>query len=161
MDKDINLTSLESAVSAREAFAAWVPSPKERNDMIEVAAYHMAQRSGFKSDPQECWAAGEAQVDLMLSLRENQLKLQTILDNSLDAVVMIDTESIVTGWNPQATRIFGWTQDQAMGQPLHTLIIPPCHRETHLQGLQRYLDSGEGPLLKNLIDVRAQHRDGH
>ncbi|MFA7279719.1 MAG: PAS domain S-box protein [Sterolibacterium sp.] len=161
MDQDSNLALPESAARAQEAFAAWVPSAKERNDMIEVAAYHIAQRGGFKMDPQECWSAGEAQVDLMLSLRENQLKLQTILENSLDAVVMIDTDSVVTGWNPQAARIFGWTQAEAFGQPLHNLIIPPDHRATHLQGLKRYLASGEGPLLKHLIEVRAMHRDGH
>jgi PAS domain S-box-containing protein len=160
MDQESNLAFPESAARAQEAFAAWVPSAKERNDMIEVAAYHIAQRGGFKMDPQECWSAGEAQVDLMLSLRENQLKLQAILDNSLDAVVMIDTDSIVTGWNPQAARIFGWTQTEALGQPLHALIIPSVHRETHLQGLKHYLASGEGPLLKNLIEVRALHRDG-
>ncbi|MCX7170411.1 MAG: PAS domain S-box protein [Proteobacteria bacterium] len=161
MDKDSHLIEPESAADARAAFDAWDPSPKERSDMIEVAAYHIAQRSGFMRDSQECWDEGQTQVDLMLSLRESQLKLQTILDNFLDAVVVIDTQSIITGWNPQATRIFGWTQDQAIGQPLHMMIIPPCHRATHIQGMKHYLASGDGPSLKTLIEVQALHRDGH
>jgi len=149
------------APSAEEAFADWIPGAKERKDLIEVAAYHIAQRGGFKLDSQACWNAGEAQIDLMLSLRENQLKLQTVLDNSLDAVAMIDSDSIVTGWNPQAARIFGWTQAEALGQPLHGMIIPPRYREEHAQGIKQYLATGAGPYIKTLIEVRALHRDGH
>ena len=129
--------------------------------MIEVAAYHIAQRSGFKSDPQDCWTAAEAKVDLMLSLRESQHKLQAILDNSLDAVVMIDSGSSITGWNPQATKIFGWTQEQAMGRLIHRLIIPPRQRSAHSRGLKRYLNCGEGAVLNTLVEVHALHRDGH
>jgi PAS domain S-box-containing protein len=158
---DQDSSNFAPAPSAEQAFADWVPCHKERKDLIEVAAYHIAQRNGFKMDPHECWNAGEAQIDLMLSLRENQLKLQTILDNSLDAVVMIDTGSIVTGWNPQAARTFGWTREEALGQPLHDMIIPPAQREAHVRGIKQFLTTGTGPCIKTLVEVRALHRDGH
>ncbi|OGT00048.1 MAG: hypothetical protein A3F73_00050 [Gallionellales bacterium RIFCSPLOWO2_12_FULL_59_22] len=157
---DTRIVDPPPADACAEAFAAWIPGPKERNDMINVAAYHIAQRSGFKSDPRDCWAAAEAQIDLMLSLKESQAKLQTIVDNALDAVVMIDSDGIITGWNPQATKIFGWTKNEALGQTIESTIIPPRYREAHRRGMSRYLATGEGPFLNNLIDIQAIDREG-
>lgn len=154
-------SDIGAMTGAGEDFAAWTPSAKERSDMIEVAAYHIAQRRGFESDPQACWAAGEAQVDLMLSLRESQFKLQTVFENALDAVVMIDADGIITGWNRQATRIFGWAREEAVGRVIHDVIIPPRHRAAHAGGMAHYLATGEGPILRKLIEVEALHRDGH
>ncbi|UDF05320.1 PAS domain S-box protein [Asticcacaulis sp. AND118] len=49
--------------------------------------------------------------------------LAAIVDNSDDAVVSKDLNSIITSWNRGAERIFGFTAQEAVGQPV-TLIIP-------------------------------------
>lgn len=146
--------------SASEAFAAWTPTPAERRDMIEVAAYHLAERSGFKTNPQECWAAAEAQVSLMLALRESQKKLQSIVDTAMDAVVTMNTEGIITGWNAQAESMFGWPREETIGRVLHETIIPPQYREAHIRGMKHFLETGEGPILNSRIETLALHRDG-
>jgi len=33
---------------------------------IEIAAYYIAEKSGFSRDPADCWAAAEAEVDTLL-----------------------------------------------------------------------------------------------
>ena len=38
------------------------------------------------------------------------------------AVVLVDTENIVTSWNPAAERLFGYTADEAIGQYVVDLV---------------------------------------
>lgn len=160
-DTDKDSASSKSVSDAGQSLAAWIPSMEERIDMIEVAAYHIAERSGFKTSPHDCWAAAEQQIDLMFALRESKKKLQTLVDTALDAVVTMDSEGRITGWNRQATRTFGWSQEEILGQPIHTTIIPSRYRTEHTQGLKHFLASGSGPFMNKMIETHALHRDGH
>ncbi|MDD5180781.1 MAG: diguanylate cyclase [Gallionellaceae bacterium] len=156
-----NGTVPKAASSASESFYSWVPSPAERRDMVELAAYHIAERSGFKTNPQECWAEAEAQVNLLLALRENQKKLQSIVDTAMDAVVTMNARGIITGWNTQAEKIFGWPREEAIGCVLHETIISPQYREAYIRRIKNFLDTGEVCLLNSRLETLALHRDGH
>lgn len=160
-DSEKVIASSRPASDAGESIAAWIPSTEERIDMIEVAAYHIAERSGFSISPQDCWTAAEQQIDLMFALRESKKKLQTLVDTALDAVVMMNAEGMIIGWNRQATRIFGWSQEEIIGQAIQTTIIPPRYRDAHTQGLTRFLASGTGPFMNKIVEIHALHRDGH
>jgi PAS domain S-box-containing protein len=61
-------------------------------------------------------------IDLALHNSEERVRL--IVESSLDAVVTIDECGLITGWNPQAEAIFGWTRDEAMRRLLADLVIP-------------------------------------
>ena len=87
--------------------------------------------------------------------------LQTVLDTALDPVVVMDTEGMVIGWNALSEECFGWTWDEARGQRLSDLIIPPAFRHGHEEGRINYLETGAGPVLDRRIEVSAIHRDGH
>jgi PAS domain S-box-containing protein len=87
--------------------------------------------------------------------------LQTVLDTALDPVVVMDTAGMVIGWNHRSEQVFGWTSDEAGGQRLSQLLIPPEYRAGHERGLAHYLDTGIGPVLGQRIEVSALHRDGH
>lgn len=52
--------------AAKKTSAAWNPGNEERYNMIEVAAYYLAERDGFAGNPVEYWAAAELQVSSML-----------------------------------------------------------------------------------------------
>lgn len=93
--------------------------------------------------------------------REAEMRLRATIDNALDAVVQMSSDGVVTGWNDQAVNIFGWPREEALGQLLHTLIIPIQYREEHLNGMQRYMHTGAGPILNSRIEITGLHRDGH
>jgi PAS domain S-box-containing protein len=86
--------------------------------------------------------------------------LQTVLDTALDPVVVMDAHGMVIGWNHRSEQVFGWTWDEARGQRLSELLIPPEYRVAHERGLARYLATGEGPVLGQRIEVGALCRDG-
>jgi PAS domain S-box-containing protein len=87
--------------------------------------------------------------------------LQTVLDTALDPVVVMDPGGMVIGWNALSAECFGWTWEEARGQRLSDLIVPLSFRDAHEQGRVNYLETGEGPVLDQRIEVSALHRDGH
>ena len=83
-----------------------------------------------------------------------------ILTMESDAVIATDRAGIVTFWNPGATRIFGFTADEAIGQSLD-LIIPPNLRARHWDGFNRVMTTGESHYGHgDLLSVPAQTKSG-
>jgi len=95
------------------------------------------------------------------SLRASEERLHSIIQTSMDGIVQMDADGIVTGWNSQMEKVFGWPRAEAIGQALHETIIPPQHRKAHVQGLRHFLLTGEGSVLNKRIEVEGLHRDGH
>lgn len=93
-------------------------------------------------------------------IHEEERRVSEILDGALDAVIAIDPPGRVTAWNPQAEKTFGFSREEALGHLLANLIIPHGFREAHGKGLQRFAESGEGPILNRRIEVVARHKSG-
>ena len=49
----------------------------------------------------------------ILRVREETTRL--IMNSALDAIICIDTEGLITVWNPQAEKIFGWKEEEIRG----------------------------------------------
>ena len=98
---------------------------------------------------------------LMETHREDEDRLRATIDTAMDAVVKMDARGVITGWNNQAEKIFGWSREEALGRVLGETIIPPQYREAHARGLQRFLLTGEGPMLNARIEMTGLRRDGH
>jgi PAS domain S-box-containing protein len=94
------------------------------------------------------------------ALHESEERTRSIIDGALDAVVTMDPQGVITGWNPQAEITFGWPRAEAIGRPLEQTIIPPQHRDAHRRGLQRYLATGAAAVLNKRLELTAVRRDG-
>ena len=77
-----------------------------------------------------------------------------------DAVVVADSDGVITFWNDAATRIFGWSAAEAVGRSLD-LIIPERFRERHWPGYRHTMATGHTSYGDRLLEVPALHRDGH
>jgi PAS domain S-box-containing protein len=59
-------------------------------------------------------------------LRKSHERYRGLLDSSPEAVVLYDRNLVVLEWNASAQRLYGWTRDEVVGQPLSTI---PWDRE--------------------------------
>lgn len=93
-------------------------------------------------------------------LRESEARKTAILETALDCVISIDHSGKVVEFNPAAERTFGYPRAEAVGRDMADLIVPPVHRAGHRSGLERFLATGEGPVLNRRIELPALRRDG-
>jgi len=93
-------------------------------------------------------------------LRQSETRLRAVLDSSLSAIVVIDSDGVVVDWNPRAEGIFGWTREEALTRDVAGLIIPESMREAHRKGLRRALTTGESRVMNRVVELSALHRDG-
>ncbi|PQO97238.1 hybrid sensor histidine kinase/response regulator [Massilia phosphatilytica] len=99
-------------------------------------------------------------LESMRMAQGSQAKLQAIVDTALDAVVRMDRQGRIVGWNAQAEKIFGWKGDEVLGRDLSECIVPERHRVAHRNGLARFERSGVGGVLDSRIETYALRRDG-
>ncbi len=86
--------------------------------------------------------------------------IKLILETALDAGIVMRSDGTVAAWNGQAEATFGWTEDEAVGADMAALIIPPQYQGPHRAGLARYLQTGEGPVLRRRIEITAMRKNG-
>ena len=84
---------------------------------------------------------------------------QQIIENIPDAVLYVDAKGLIQHWNDSATRIFGYSADEAIGQSLD-LIIPEKLQGRHWDGYNKVMESGQSQYGTDLLSVPSTHRDG-
>lgn len=95
-----------------------------------------------------------------LALHDEELRSRSILETSLDGVLIMNVEGRVLDWNLASEKIFGWSREEMLYQPLADHIIPERLRSMHNQGLKNYLLTGKGPVLGQRVELTALRRDG-
>jgi PAS domain S-box-containing protein len=88
-------------------------------------------------------------------------RVRIIVATANEAYVRMNASGEITAWSPEAEATFGWPAAEVIGRPVSETIIPAQYRQSHVQGLKRFLDTGEGPILKRRIELTALHRNGH
>jgi PAS domain S-box-containing protein len=76
-----------------------------------------------------------------------------------DAIVVADANEKIVLWNPAATRIFGYSEAEALGKTLD-LIVPERHRQKHKEGYSKSMETGTTRYRTSLLKVPAKHQDG-
>ena len=62
---------------------------------------------------------------------EIRLRYAAIVESSDDAIIAKTLDGVISAWNAAAERIFGYTEHEAIGQPITMIIPPDLHEEEH------------------------------
>jgi len=76
-----------------------------------------------------------------------------------DAVIAAAPDGSILLWNPAAERLFGHTEEEALGGTLD-LIVPERFRARHWEGYRRVMRTGVTQYGAQVLRVPAQHKDG-
>lgn len=85
---------------------------------------------------------------------------RTLVDGMPDAIVHADENGLIRVWNTGAARMFGFTEAEALGQPLD-IIIPAGLRDRHWQGYRETMRTGQTRYGDGqILAVPATRKDG-
>ncbi|MDP2136661.1 MAG: PAS domain S-box protein, partial [Candidatus Didemnitutus sp.] len=96
----------------------------------------------------------------LAALREGEERNRQIIDTAFDAVVTMDQQGRITGWNPQAEAIFGWDAEAAIGQTVTETFLPTTLATKANVALNELFSTGKGELFNRRQELRALHRNG-
>lgn len=88
------------------------------------------------------------------------VNLENLSQHIGDAVVVSDVNEKIVLWNPAATRIFGFTEAEALGNTLD-LIVPDRQKHRHNEGYSKSMKTGTTRYGSSVLKVPAKHKDGH
>ena len=94
-----------------------------------------------------------------LALRDSELKFRSLLHSAPDAIVICDEAGVIHLVNEQTGKIFGYSQQELVGQPVEVLI-PMDLRKTHHDYRRRYLDKPYCRFMGVGLDLSAQTKSG-
>jgi PAS domain S-box-containing protein len=139
------LAETARAVSERHDYS--VRAPKGGRDelgLLTDAFNHMLGEVDAKSE----------------ALKASEGRNRAVVESALDAIIAMDHEGRIMGFNPAAERMFGHRSTDVVGQTLADTVIPPALRESHRRGLAHYLATGEGPVLGKRVELTGLRADG-
>lgn len=93
------------------------------------------------------------------ALRESEMRFRSIAHSANDAIITANSDGNIISWNHGAEKIFGYNEQQILGQPL-TTIIPHRFREAHLRGLQRVNETGESRVIGKTVELAGVRKSG-
>lgn len=92
-------------------------------------------------------------------LRQESQRNHTILENIADGIIAIDSQGLITSFNPAASRVFGYSPHQVIGRNV-SMLMPEPHRSAHDGYLRRYLQTGEQRIMGAPREVEGIRSDG-
>jgi diguanylate cyclase len=92
-------------------------------------------------------------------LHEQNKRFQVICSSKNDAIITSDETKRILFWNKGAEYIFGYSSDEAIGQPL-TLIIPGHLHRRHDNGIERMNQRKKPRVLGKVLELQAIKKGG-
>jgi PAS domain S-box-containing protein len=92
---------------------------------------------------------------LFAEVERQREHFESLVEISPVAVVVMDAEERVTGWNPAAAELFGYTADEAVGRPVDDLVFGDDIRDEGREITREALASGRAHRI-----TRRRRKDG-
>lgn len=95
-----------------------------------------------------------------IARQESEALKGTIMDASLDCIIVMDEHGRILEFNPAAEATFGYGHDTVIGQDLVEKIFPPAAREQLRETLRSCLVHGDGSLFGKRTELPGMRADG-
>lgn len=92
-------------------------------------------------------------------LKQSQQLFEGVLQSAPDAMVLVDRRGQIVMVNRQTERIFGYGQDEMLGQSIE-MLVPERYRAQHPAQVARFFDSSSVRPMGSGAPLRAVRKDG-
>lgn len=97
---------------------------------------------------------------LEATARHESLRLQTLLDSTIDSVITINQSGIIENYNKASITLFGYLPNEVIGENVIKLM-PASYRDLHQLGMARFLSTEETRIIGKPVEVEALHKNGN
>jgi two-component system, LuxR family, sensor kinase FixL len=97
---------------------------------------------------------------LLAAIDEVNARKRAILESSLDPIITINHEGVITEFNRAAEQTFGHPREKVLGGRPSEILFPTAASAGEQERIDRYLDVGEGSLLGRRVEVKAVRANG-
>ena len=105
------------------------------------------------------WDMAELRT-LQATLQAREAHLRAIIDNAQQAIVTVDDDDLIIGWNRHARQIFGWSAAEALGRRLVDLTVPEELRADYAAKLAAFRAGDRSATLDQRVEAPALRKGG-
>ena len=91
------------------------------------------------------------------AFRESDEHYRAVAEAATDAIITIDSDSTILIVNPAAEKIFGYSSQEMIGQPL-TMLMPEYLRHLHKAAVTRYVETGQKHIGWTAVQLPGLHK---
>ncbi len=92
-------------------------------------------------------------------LRAREERLQALTQAATEAIISADQDGNIASWNKAASLTFGYTESEALGQPV-TLLVPENYLDAHRKGFTRYRATRSSRLIGKTVELEGRKKNG-
>jgi PAS domain S-box-containing protein len=92
-------------------------------------------------------------------LTESEERFRSLVESASDAIVVADHRGFILSWNRSASKLFGYTNEEAIGKPL-TILMPERYHPAHEKGLAFIESTGTSRMMGTMLELHGLRRDG-
>ncbi len=93
------------------------------------------------------------------ALRESEAKARAVVETTVDGIITIDDRARIRSFNRAAEEIFGYDEEEVLGENIKMLMPPPYHDE-HDGYMQSYHETGRRRIIGIGREVMGRRKDG-
>ena len=93
------------------------------------------------------------------ALQRSEARLQGLVQSAMDAIVSVDEQQRVVLFNAAAERVFGYSADQVLGEPLEMLLAESC-RAAYGRFIAAFAETGVTSRSMGQQPLAARRSDG-
>ncbi len=136
---------------------------RERNQRIRVEVELREARSDLERQvaarTRELTAEIAERRQIELALRQSEERFRGASLAAADGIILSDASGSITFWNRAAQRIFGYSEEEIVGQPLASLV-PHALRSRHKTGFQKAATGSLTEMATDPIEIVGLAKSG-
>jgi PAS domain S-box-containing protein len=96
---------------------------------------------------------------VMSLLKASEMHYRSVTETASDVVITIDSKSRILSINPAVKSVLGYEPAELIGKEM-PMLMPERYRETHREGIARYLATGVSHIPWTGVQLPGRRKDG-